>query len=175
MEAVHKTSAVAHAREAMLILKRRFPQVVTIGSFIYGLPGDTPATIRQIVKLRLELGLDQTFFIPLTPLPGTSHWRPELWDASGRGFRRFSFLSEYRPSEGLTVLERAILRSLVFHWPWTRIQSYIGSLLAGDARKRRISWRLGLRGGYYHVARFLRLLTAQHAETGMVFPAWYEN
>jgi len=37
--------------------------VTAIGSFIYGLPGDTPATVRAIHQLSIDLGLDQPFFI----------------------------------------------------------------------------------------------------------------
>ena len=87
--ALNKTSGVEHAREALKILDDHFPGVLTIGSFIYGLPGDTAATVRAIHRLSFELGLDQFFFIPLTPLPGTIGWRRELWDPSGERFREF--------------------------------------------------------------------------------------
>ena len=175
LHGLHKTSTLDHARQALRIMQTCFPQVVTIGSFIYGLPGDTPATMRHILRLRLELGLDQSFFIPLTPLPGTALWQPKLWDSTGQAFRRFGFLSLYRPHDGLTVLESALLRSLLFSWPPARLRSYLRSFFAPDPRKRRVSWRLAWRGGFYHLARFLRSLTAAEEDTGLVFPAWYES
>ena len=76
----------------LAVLREQFPEVLAIGSFIYGLPGDTPATIRAIHRLASELELDQFFFIPLTPLPGTAGWRAELWDPTGERFREFNFL-----------------------------------------------------------------------------------
>jgi anaerobic magnesium-protoporphyrin IX monomethyl ester cyclase len=171
LRALHKTSGPDHAREALRMLRRDFPHVVTIGSFIYGLPGDSPATVRAIHRLSIELGLDQPFFIPLTPLPGTAQWRPELWDPTGRRFRQFSFLATYQPRHALAVLERALLRSFLFHWPLARLRSY----LPRPARRRRIGWRLGLRGASYYVRQFLRSLLHDDPNGGLVFPAWYES
>ena len=175
LRALGKTSGLDHAREALQVLRARHPHVLTVGSFIYGLPGDTPATVRAIHSLAMQLKLDQTFYIPLTPLPGTAAWRPALWDPSGRAFRRFSFLSSYRPHDGLTVLERALLFSLLFHWPPARLRAYADSLLARDARRRRISWRLGWRGAWHYLSRYLRSLVTSDEDGGLVFPAWYES
>ena len=177
LRALHKTSSVHHAREALRLLRHHFPQVVAIGSFIYGLPGDTPATMRAIHRFSIELGLDQPLFIPLTPLPGTPPWRPEMWDPTGRRFRQFSFLASYRSHDGLSVLERALLRSFLFNWEPARLRSYLGSLFAESARKRRISWRLALRGGWYLSHQLLRsLTTAEDGDGGLaIFPAWYEQ
>ena len=171
LRVLHKTSGADHAREALRLLRRDFPQVVAIGSFIYGLPGDTPATMRAIHRFSLELGLDQPFFIPLTPLPGTAPWRPEMWDPTGRRFRQFSFLASYRSHDGLSVLERALLRSILFHWPTARLRAYA----SGGSRRRRISRSLGWRGGWYFAWHFLRSLFGDDADGGMVFPAWYES
>ncbi|MBI5385860.1 MAG: radical SAM protein [Verrucomicrobia bacterium] len=171
LHALHKTSELGHAHEALRILRNDFPQVITIGSFIYGLPGDDRATIRALHRLAIELRLDQSFFIPFTPLPGTGAWKPELWDPTGRRFRQFSFLSSYRAHDGLSVLERALLVSLLFHWPLARLRTFFPR----DARRRRISRRLGLRGGWYHVRQFARSLFAGDNSGGMVFPAWYES
>jgi anaerobic magnesium-protoporphyrin IX monomethyl ester cyclase len=175
LEGLRKTTSLGQARAALELLRRRFPQVVAIGSFIYGLPGDTPATIRRIHRLAMELRLDQTFYIPMTPLPGTSGWEARLWDPSGSAFRRFSFLSSYRPHDGLTVLERALLFSLIFDWPPARLRAYVESLFAADARRRRITRRLGWRGGVYYVRQFLRSLASEDDTGGLVFPAWYES
>jgi len=171
LRALHKTSGADHARAALRILRRDFPQVAAIGSFIYGLPGDTPAMMRAIHRFSLELGLDQPFFIPLTPLPGTAGWRPEMWDPTGRRFRQFNFLSSYRGHDGLSVLERALLRSILFHWPRSRLRAYA----TPDARRRRLGWRLGWRGGWHYFYQFLRSQLASDRQGGMVFPAWYER
>ena len=56
-------------REAFAIFREKYPQVLTIGSVIFGLPGDTMQDLRRLVSC--EIGTDCTFFIPLTPNPGS--------------------------------------------------------------------------------------------------------
>jgi len=175
LASLRKTSQVAHAREAMRILSTRYPEVLAIGSFIYGLPGDTPATIRAIHRLACELQLDQFFFIPLTPLPGTAGWRPELWDATGQRFRRFNFLPASRLYPHQPVLERALLRSLLFNWHAARLRAWARRFWAGNVRKRSVSWRLAVRGARYHCGRLLRRIVRGPDDDGLIFPAWYET
>ena len=172
---LHKTSGVNHAREAMRILRERHPDVLAIGSFIYGLPGDTPASVRAIHRLAIELDLDQFFPIPLTPLPGTADWRPELWDATGERFREFNFLPSGRPHGRHSALERALLFSLLFTWPAQRIRAYARMFLPGSARRRRVSRRLVGRGARFQMARTARALWGGREDWGMVFPSWYES
>ena len=175
LAALHKTSGVAHAREALRILHGQFPEVLAIGSFIYGLPGDSPRTIRAIHRLVSELDLDQFFFIPLTPLPGTAEWRPEFWDATGERFREFNFLPTGRPHGRHAELERALLWSLLTNWPWARVRGYLRNLLPGDERRRRVQWRLAARGARVHLRRLFHNALGGGEEFGMVFPRWYES
>jgi radical SAM superfamily enzyme YgiQ (UPF0313 family) len=175
LSSLHKTSGVEHAREALHILRSQFPKVLAIGSFIYGLPGDSPRTIRAIHRFVSELDLDQFFFIPLTPLPGTSEWRTELWDPTGESFREYNFLPTGRPHGRHAELERAMLWSLLTHWPWTRVRGYLRGLLPGDARRRRVQWRLAVRGAQVHLRRMLHNALGGGHEFGMVFPRWYES
>jgi len=172
---LHKTSGVADAREALRILREQFPEVLAIGSFIYGLPGDSPQTIRAIHRFVSELELDQFFFIPLTPLPGTAEWHTELWDPTGERFREFSFLPTGHPHGRHAELERALLWSLLTNWPWARVRGYLRHWLGGDARRRRVQWRLALRGARVHLNRIFRNARGSEDEFGMVFPRWYES
>jgi radical SAM superfamily enzyme YgiQ (UPF0313 family) len=158
--ALHKTSGVADAREALRILRGQFPEVLAIGSFIYGLPGDSPQTIRAIHRFVTELELDQFFFLPLTPLPGTAGWRPELWDPSGERFAN---------------LERALLWSMLTNWPWARVRGYLRPWLGGHARRRRVQWRLTARATKVYLTRVLRDVLGSSDEFGLIFPSWYEN
>ena len=173
--ALHKTSGVADAREALRILREQFPEVLAIGSFIYGLPGDSPQTIRAIHRLVSELELDQFFFIPLTPLPGTAGWHAELWDPTGERFREFSFLPTGRPHGRHAELERALLWSLLTNWPWARVRGYLRHWLGGNARRRRVQWRLAVRGARVHFSRIFNNVLGGRDEFGMVFPHWYES
>jgi hypothetical protein len=175
LTALHKTSGVSHAREAMRILREQFPEVLAIGSFIYGLPGDTPASVRAIHRLAIELDLDQFFPIPLTPLPGTAEWRPELWDATGESFREFSFLPAGRPHGRHAALERALFLSVLSYWPAQRLRSYARMFLSGQDRRRRVGFRLLGRGARFQLSRALRALLGNREDWGMVFPEWYER
>jgi anaerobic magnesium-protoporphyrin IX monomethyl ester cyclase len=172
---LHKTSGLDHARQALAILRQDFPEVLAIGSFIYGLLGDSPATVRQIHRLAIELGLDQFFFIPLTPLPGTAGWRPELWDATGEHFREFNFLPSGQPHGHYAALERALFFSLLFNWPPARVRGWGRRLLCRDPRKRRVHRRLHARAARFHANWLLRRLFGGEETWGMVFPKWYEG
>ena len=175
LAALHKTSGITHAREALHILREQFPEVLAIGSFIYGLPGDSPRTIRVIHRFVSELELDQFFFIPLTPLPGTAEWRPEFWDPTGESFRDFNFLPTGHPHGRHAELERALLWSLLTNWPWPRVRAYLRSLLPGDERRRRVQWRLAVRGARVHLRRLFHNALGAGDGCGMVFPQWYES
>ncbi len=175
LSSLRKTSSVGHAREAMRILTAEFPEVLTVGSFIYGLPGDTPATIRALHRLAHELQLDQSFFIPLTPLPGTASWRPELWDSTGRLFRQFSFLPGSRLHPHQPALERALLLSILFNWHPARLRGWLGLFGSGDARKRRVNWRLLARFARFNFGPLLRRVVSGQEQAGLIFPAWYET
>jgi hypothetical protein len=85
---------------------------------------DSPQTIRAIHRFVSEMELDQFFFIPLTPLPGTSGWQTELWHPTGERFREFNFLPTGRPHGHHADLERTLLWSLLTNWPWARVWGY---------------------------------------------------
>lgn len=175
LASLHKTSGVEDARAALGILRARFPEVLAIGSFIYGLPGDSPEAVRAIHRLAVELDLDQFFFIPLTPLPGTTGWRSELWDPSGERFREFNFLPTGRPHGCHAELERALLWSLLTNWPPARWRSYFRQFFGRDERRRRVNRRLTLRGARFHLGRIMKRVLGGEDELGLVFPKWYES
>jgi len=172
LEGLHKTSGVEDARAALRVLHDQFREVLTIGSFIYGLPGDTPRAVRAIHRLAFELELDQLFFIPLTPLPGTAGWNPELWDPTGEAFRQFNFLPTGRPHGRHAELERALLLSVLFNWPPARWRAWWRQIKSSQTRKRRVHWRLQARALRLHV-RTARSVLLGGGGSGMVFPRWY--
>jgi hypothetical protein len=175
LAALGKTSDLEDARQGLKILHSRFPEVLAIGSFIYGLPGDTAATIRAIHRLGFELDLDQCFFIPLTPLPGTPGWQPDLWDASGAFFRTFSFLPSGNPQGRWAALERALLLSVLFNWPWIRLQTGLRHLFCGDVRKRRVQRRLQARATRFILQNLFAAVLGENQHMGLIFPTWYES
>lgn len=175
LTSLHKSSDTEHALEALRILREQFPEVLRVGSFIYGLPGDSPATVRAIHRFTFELGLDIFFLIPLTPLPGTSLWDPAVWDPSGEAFREYNFLPTGRPHGRLAALERAFLWSVLTTWPPARVRAWAESLFWAPARRRRVHRRLEWRAGVFHLGRIAKLLLGGDKACGLVFPRWYES
>lgn len=172
---LRKTTALEETRRAFEILAHQFPEVFTFGSFIYGLPNDTPDTVRDMFRLSLELGMDKAFFIPLTPLPGTPFWKDEFWDATGERFRHFDFLPGTDGSPALRLLDRALLQCFVFDWPIARWRSYFRGFGASDPRKRRMTWHLLTRSAFFSFAALLRLVARNQTCPRMVMPRWYES
>jgi len=166
---------MSDTRRAFEILARDYPGVFTVGSFIYGLPGDTPATMRAIYRASIDLPMDAAFFIPLTPLPGTPFWRSDLWDPSGASFRRCDFLPFAPADPARARLDRALLSAGVFSWPLARIRSHARVLRCADRRRRRMFWRLAARSGLFAARAMLRAVTGHGAAGAMVLPRWYER
>ena len=171
---VHKSTTLSVVREAFEILAREHPQVFTLGTFIYGLPADTPATVRAIFRLSHELEMNHAFFIPLTPLPGTPFWRDELWDDTGESFRDFNFLPSATRPGSRRDLEWALLLAAAFHWTPARLRVYLRGLRRGGARKQRVTLRLAARTAWFAAHGMLRGLLTGH-RAGMIFPRWYES
>lgn len=176
LRALGKTSEVEDARRALDVLHRQFPEVFVVGSFIYGLPGDTPATMRELYRLSVELRLDLAFFIPFTPLPGTPAWRPELWDSTGERFRRFTFLPPSPLNGSTRALDRALTRLAFFYWPAARVRNYARQLGWARHRQRRAHWHLLGRAARLHARNLVRdALGRPQDGAGLVFPKWYED
>jgi anaerobic magnesium-protoporphyrin IX monomethyl ester cyclase len=175
LRALNKTLGPNVCRQALQILARDFPEVFTVGSFIYGLPEDTPESVRNLSRLASALPLDYIFYIPLTPLPGTPFWRPEMWDPTGASFRSFGFLPGPLVNGERASLERAFFVSSLFHWNRFRIGGYLQGIFHHNPRKRRLMRRLILRGATFEVRRMVRALLDRNADGGMYFPRWYET
>lgn len=157
---------------AVQTLHEFYPQVITFGSLIYGLRGDTPQTVRAMFRAAQELQLDGVFFIPLTPLPGTPVWKSRMWDATGEMFRGFDFI--LGAGDEITNLSAAIARSYLFDWSATRIRKMLwGGVLNSNSRRRGICWNIFRRATpLMFSTAFQRRIKARG---GMVYPAWYES
>lgn len=175
LRSLRKTTTLEETQRAFEILAHQFPEVFTFGSFIYGLPADTPDTVRAIFRLSVELEMDKSFFIPLTPLPGTPFWKDELWDSTGERFRHFDFLPGVDGSQDRRVLERALLRCFAFDWPLARWRSYFRGIGASDPRKRRMTWHLLARSAFFTFAGLLRVFPGNDNGMRMISPSWYES
>jgi radical SAM superfamily enzyme YgiQ (UPF0313 family) len=175
LQELNKSIDPAEVRQALRLLAHDYPQVFTVGSFIYGLPGDTPQSVRDLYRVSLELDLDKAFFIPLTPLPGTPYWRPDLWDPTGQRLRRFNFLPAAHWNGANRALERALLIAFALDWTSARIRGYLRGLFHRDARKRRLTRRLMVRGLRYTIRRAVHVALNQQSNGGLRLPRWYES
>ncbi len=65
------------------------------GSFMVGLPGETPEKARQTIQFAIDLDPDYAQFTIATPYPGTELWNTaEKWGTLDKDFRKFS---EWQP------------------------------------------------------------------------------
>jgi len=168
--------------EAFAILRRHYPQVYTIGSMIFGLPGDTLADLRRLSRYQFRLGMNYCFMIPLTPNPGTSFTRGGASPAEVRrgALIRFDFHSAILPTQTLnaSALEGIYWR-MTLDPSWPRLRQWCRQLLfERDARKRRLDGAL-LRHGLKVVARgafrALRRRDRNELSSYSRRPTWYDQ
>jgi len=156
---------------AAALLHDEYQKIITFGSLIYGLPGDTPAGVRSLFRTAEGLPVDQLLFIPFTPLPGTPAWKPKMWDATGQSFRGFDFI--LGNSEETREMAAAIARSYLLDWSRLRLKKMLLGLASRNPRRRGICWNILRRSAPLMLSiAFHRRSKAQGA---MVYPAWYES
>jgi radical SAM superfamily enzyme YgiQ (UPF0313 family) len=175
LRALEKESQNGWAAEAVRILSEKHPEVFTVGSFIYGLPGDTPETIQAIHRHAAELGLDMSFYIPLTPLPGTPYWRSEQWDPTGASFRSFDFLPHVNGDPAVARLTWALYRNILFSRPGARLRWVLRGFFSRNKRRRSIIRRHAARGVQFTIRALRQGLTPRDAALSMRFPKWYND
>jgi hypothetical protein len=175
LKRLHKRLEVDQVRQAVQILADRYPQVFKVGSFIYGLTGDTPGTVRSMYRLAHELDLDMTFYIPLTPMPGTPYWRSHNWDPTGQAFRHFDFLPQVDGDPLQATLTAALHRCFLFSWPRVRILWLLRGLFDRSPRRRSIIRRHALRGLHLSLIGATQSLIGRGRVEAMRLPSWYDD
>ena len=176
--------------EAFAILRRYYPQVYTIGSMIFGLPGDTLADVRRLSRCQFKWGMDYCFLIPLTPNPGTGFAEGvagpgglSSGDVRRGALAGYDFHTAVRPTE---TLDQAALESIYWRMmvdtSWPRVRQWCRRvLLERDARKRRLDGAL-MRHGVKVVARRLLGRLRGRKDSGSTVtssyarrPIWYDQ
>ena len=169
-------------REAFAILRERYPEVYTIGTVIFGLPGDTRADLARLARCQDELGMDYCFLMPFTPNPGT-----EATAAAHRGgyvanrdLRSYDFHTPVCATDTLAprALESIYWR-LLLDPRRGRVQRTVRRLvLERDRRKRRVNRSLWKRGAGLAAWSLLRALVRRGAKHPMAYwrkPSWYDK
>lgn len=174
-KAMKKGNLKGEIPEALRILHEDYPEVYTVGSFIYGLPGDGPQQVRELHRAAASLPLDMLLFIPRTPLPGTPHWRRDYTKPLESFARRLDFLPTLNGDPDRDALTLALYRSLLFDWPWPRLRAELATMVSPYARRRSIQLRHRLRVLKFLAENLWQRIRNRHSRDGMYTPAWYES
>jgi len=167
---------------AFEIFRRKYPDVFTIGSVIFGLWDETKESLRELSQYQYRVGMDYCFFIPLTPNPGTAVYK----DAVKRGIiqvadmRAYNFHTPIMRTRLFSAkrLERLYFK-LIFGISFSRIVDHLRSFFSmRNERHRRVSRSL-LKYGIQIAARhiFKRLCHPFSKEPTIYSrkPAWYDS
>lgn len=130
-------------RRAFGIFRAKYPEVYTIGTAIYGLPGDGKTEIKALAKAQYDMGMDYLFLIPLTPNPGTE-FETVSPAASTEKLRKFNFHTPVLSTRSLSPrqLEAAYWGAmLVFGFRWL-FHTLIRTIFERDQRRRRVHFSL---------------------------------
>lgn len=160
---------------ALQMLDEKHPNVFTVGTFIYGLEGDTPQSVRSLFRHAHQLPLDEVFFIPLTPLPGTPYWRSNMWDPTGQRFRTFDFLPRPNGDAVQARLTSAVAWSYLACWPWPRARRMLKGIFARNSRRRRITRHIVQRTVPLMLSGVFGSRQRPESAGGMYYPQWYES
>jgi radical SAM superfamily enzyme YgiQ (UPF0313 family) len=169
-------------RKAFAIFRERYPQVYTIGTVIFGLPGDTWSDLRRLADCREQLGMDYCFLMPLTPNPGSAAteaaYRQDL--IADQNLRAYNFHTPICATNDLSVRELESIYWRILTRP--SLKRFAGMLrrtcLERDPRKRRIHCSLLKRGSSIAVSSLWRAIRhprdPQPANYGRK-PSWYDS
>ena len=169
-------------REAFALFRRKYPEVFTIGTVIFGLPGDTMQDLRRLTACEYEMQMDYCFFMPLTPNPGTAvaeDARRSARIANG-DLASYNYHTPVCTTESLDLRQQESLYwRLILGMTGRRLARLIRNFfLIRDARKRRVFKALFLHGATVAVRSLLHRLTRPGSGAPALFstkPSWYDK
>jgi anaerobic magnesium-protoporphyrin IX monomethyl ester cyclase len=166
-------------RQAFDLLRREYPGVYTIGTVIFGLPGDRREDLRRLATWQYELGMDYCFLIPLTPNPGTA-FADSTRPVPPAELARYNFHTPVVPTTALDLRQlESIYWRLMFR-PSRRRLARTGRqlLLERDRRKRRVTMALLARGTGLAVRSLIRRAVHPASTEPLLHsrkPPWYDD
>jgi anaerobic magnesium-protoporphyrin IX monomethyl ester cyclase len=166
-------------RQAFDLLRRGYPEVYTIGTVIYGLPGDRMEDLHRLATWQYELGMDYCFLIPLTPNPGTA-FGDSAPPAGPGGLARYNFHTPVLPTAALDLRQlESIYWRLMFRPSRRRlVRAGRQLLLERDRRKRRVTMALLARGTGLAVRSLIRRAVHPASTQPLLYsrkPPWYDD
>ncbi len=168
-------------RQAFEIFRRRYPQVYTIGTMIYGLPEDTPQTIKRLTAAQYKIGADYCFIMPLTPNPGTATTN----ELTQQGYVENQDLASYNFHTPVCKTDTMSLRQLEnVYWKVMlnpskeRFKRGLKMLCQSDPRKRKIYRALLAKGTQIALKSLVRALFDPKNKQPTLYsrrPSWYNK
>jgi hypothetical protein len=156
--------------------------VYTIGTVIFGLPGDTLNDLKRLAACEYDMNMDHCFVLPLTPNPGTA----TAADAARGGYTVNTDLSSYNFHTPVCMTDTLDLRQVEsLYWrkmlapSWKRVRGTLPSMLLDrDRRKRRLHRALFYRGTTIAVRSLLRAVLKPREKRPAHYwrkPSWYDK
>lgn len=129
LEASGKRTTVEQSRQAVRMARKM--GIKTAGHFMFGLPGETAATMKETLDLALSLPLDIAQFYAATPFPGTrlfaqagkNNWlKPGLVMSQSRAVMELPALKSREIDQYIRLAYRKFyLRPRIIYGIWTMI------------------------------------------------------
>lgn len=169
-------------REAFALFRERYPEVYTIGSVVFGLPGDTPRDLARLARLERDMRMDYCFFIPLTPNPGTAvaDEAARQGRIANRDLSSYNFHTPVCTTDTMDLrdLERLYWRLMLRPRP-ERLAAWLRQLVfERDARKRSVHRALLKHGTRIAARSLLRALAHPGDPQPALYsrrPPWYDQ
>ena len=170
------------SREAFAIFRRKYPQVYTIGSVIFGLPRDTPQDLSRLARCEQEMQMDYCFLIPLTPNPGTAPAAEAA--AAGRlanhDLASYNFHTPVCTTDAMSLADlEALYWRLMLRPDLQRAGRWLRqTFFERDARKRRVHLAMLSRGTRIAVESLVRAALGKRNGQPALYsrrPSWYDQ
>lgn len=176
-----RSNSAEIVREAFAILRRNYPSVYTIATFIYGLWDETEESLRELVRFGCTCGADYAFYIPLTPNPGTAVWeearRREAIEVDD--LRAYNFMTPIMRTRrhSAAQLQQIMHRQIVAAWPRDFGRAVWQFFFDPDPRRRSVRRAMLGHGTRYSIVNILASLRRRDGRPAChgIVPDWYEK
>lgn len=171
-------------REAITLLRTKYPQVFRQGTLLTGMRDDDGPAIRGLLKYAHDLNLDFPAFHPLTPFPGTpmfEHAKANGW-LEEDDFNKYDMFYPVMPTKHLTREE------VSQHTTWCyqnfvakKPLRFLSRLFSPYSIRRRLHWWFLFSIGRVVLLDLWKAITGRKrfagfaAANGMWKPSWYED
>jgi radical SAM superfamily enzyme YgiQ (UPF0313 family) len=165
--------------QAFGILRKKYPQVYTIATLIYGMPEDNWKELLRINKMIHSNFADMVFMMPFTPYPGTKVWNDYKHSIKEVDLRKFNLHlpvmgTNHITKEKLNLWFKLSLLDYVLFRPGNFLRRV---MFENDQRKRNIQLSLAkkiFKLGTVHLLNKVTRKQGYELEYG-IKPEWYDT